>query len=194
MLLWIGRLFGFFLVSFLRTKIWNLDRKHLPTRHPPSLSFGRCCNTNKHSCNTKTLLVDLSHAKPKGKHQLRLICIHLLRKADQIEERQQTPLHDRIAFHPLMYPKEPGALDHIDPPSKFSKRFPMALANCCTTYFKMFGGACNQAICQWIILVLSMGGRDYWTPWKAMYTWYISDINYQLCDYIVGGFNPSEKC
>ena len=163
------------------------------TRHPPSVSFGRSCNTNTHSCNTKTLLVDLSHATPKRKNTNFDKNLHSFASKGWPNWGAATKsLHDRIAFHPLMYPKEPGALDHIDPPSKFLKRFPMALANCCTTYFKMFGGACNRAICQWIILVLSMGGRDYWIPWKAMYTWYISAVYYQLWDYLVGGFNPSE--
>ena len=37
---------------------------------------------------------------------------------------------------------------------------------------------------QWIILVLVIGGRDYITPHKAIYTWYISGIYCQLGVYI----------
>ena len=36
--------------------------------------------------------------------------------------------------------------------------------------------------CQWIFLLI--GGRDYISPQKAVYTWYISGI-YQLDDYML---------
>ena len=36
-----------------------------------------------------------------------------------------------------------------------------------------------------IILVLVKGGRDYITPQKAIYTWYIGGIYCQLGDYII---------
>ena len=39
--------------------------------------------------------------------------------------------------------------------------------------------------CHRIILVLVKGGRDYITPQKAIYTWYISGIYCQLGDYIL---------
>ena len=38
---------------------------------------------------------------------------------------------------------------------------------------------------QCIIPVLVTGGRDYITPQKAIYTWYISGIHCQLGDYIL---------
>lgn len=38
--------------------------------------------------------------------------------------------------------------------------------------------------CQWIILVLVIAVRDYITPYKAIYTWYISRIYCQLGDFI----------
>ena len=41
------------------------------------------------------------------------------------------------------------------------------------------------AIGQWIILVLVKGGRDYITPPRRQYTWYISGIYCQLGDYIL---------
>ena len=43
----------------------------------------------------------------------------------------------------------------------------------------------NLFIRQWIILVLVIGGRDYITHQKAIYTWYISGIYCQLGDYIL---------
>ena len=38
---------------------------------------------------------------------------------------------------------------------------------------------------QWLFLVPLKGGRDYITPQKAIYKWYISGIYCQLGDYIL---------
>ena len=37
---------------------------------------------------------------------------------------------------------------------------------------------------QWVFQVLVIGGRDYITPQKAIYKWYISGIYCQLGDYM----------
>ena len=38
---------------------------------------------------------------------------------------------------------------------------------------------------QWLFLVPLKGGRDYITPQKAIYKWYISGIYCQLGDYML---------
>ncbi len=40
----------------------------------------------------------------------------------------------------------------------------------------LFWGAQQTGFGQWIFQVLVKGGRDYITPYKAIYTWYISGI------------------
>ena len=42
----------------------------------------------------------------------------------------------------------------------------------------------GEAVSQWLFLVPLKGGRDYITPQKAIYKWYISGIYCQLGDYI----------
>ena len=44
---------------------------------------------------------------------------------------------------------------------------------------------CLTHLIQWIIPVLVLGGRDYITPSKAIYNWYLSGICSQLGDYIL---------
>ena len=43
----------------------------------------------------------------------------------------------------------------------------------------------KKTLNQWLTLVPLKGGRDYITPQKAIYKWYISGIYCQLGDYII---------
>ena len=47
-----------------------------------------------------------------------------------------------------------------------------------------YPGGVRDMFFQWIFQVLVIGGRDYITPQKAIYKWYISGIYCQLGDYM----------